>query len=378
MEIEKARSILELTHSAFVSMDEQGRIVYWNARAEEMFGHARAEVLGSALADTIIPPRYRESHWQGLRRFLDTGKGNVLDKRIELSALRADGSEFPIEITISALTEGSGWSFHAFIADISERWDAERERQRLLEELQHALAGSEHRLSVIVDALAEAVTIRGPEDRLVYANQAALDRLGFASVEELRNADPRALMGPYETVGEDGREIRMEDLPSVRLLRGEEPEPLLMRSVHRATGEEQWALLKATAVRDATGAVEAAVTIIEDVTAATRAALRMQFLAQASQVLASSLDYQETLRNVAGLAVPHRRLVRRRPVHRGRRARTGRRRAQRPHKARDRQPPARVRAGGAEPRPGDRAGAEHGRVDAVYGDSRRAAGGGGR
>jgi PAS domain S-box-containing protein len=158
--------------------------------------------------------------------------------------------------------------------------------------------------AVVMDALAEAVTIRGPEDRLVYANRAALDRLGFASVEDLRNADPQALMGPYETVGEDGREIRMEDLPSVRLLRGEEPEPLLLRSIQRSTGEEQWMLLKATAVRDETGAVEAAVTIIEDVTAATRSALRMKFLAQASQVLASSLDYQETLRNVAGLAVP--------------------------------------------------------------------------
>jgi PAS domain S-box-containing protein len=158
--------------------------------------------------------------------------------------------------------------------------------------------------ATIMDALAEAVTIRGPDDHLIYANRAALDRLGFASVEELSNADPQALMGPYEIAGEDGGEIRMEDLPSVRLLRGEEPDSLLLRFVHRATGEEQWALLKATAVRDATGEVEAAVTIIEDVTAATRAALRMKFLAQSSQVLAASLDYQETLRNVAGLAVP--------------------------------------------------------------------------
>jgi serine phosphatase RsbU (regulator of sigma subunit) len=112
-------------------------------------------------------------------------------------------------------------------------------------------------------------------------------------------------MGPYETVGEDGREIRIEDLPSVRLLRGEEPQPLLLRYVHRSTGEERWMLLKATAVRDASGSIESAVTIIEDVTAAKRSALRIEFLAQASQLLASSLDYQQTLRNVAGLAVPH-------------------------------------------------------------------------
>ena len=304
MELGQAQSVLELTHSAFVSMDEEGRIAYWNARAEEMFGYERKDVLGKVLADTIVPERYREAHRQGLRRFLDTGEGPALNKRVELSALRSDGREFPVEMTLSALPDQDRWSFHAFIADISERRDAEHERGLLLEELQGALKGSEQRLSVVVNALAEAVTIRGPDDHLIYANQAALDRLGFASLEDLRSADPRALMGPYETVGEDGREIRMEDLPSVRLLRGERPEPLLLRSVHRTTGEEQWALLKATAMRDAKGSIEAAVTIIEDVTATKRSALRMEFLAQSSQVLASSLDYQQTLRNVAGLAVP--------------------------------------------------------------------------
>jgi PAS domain S-box-containing protein len=304
MQPDQARAILELTQSAFVSMDEEGRIAYWNARAEEMFGYERKDVLGKALADTIIPERYRDAHRRGLRRFLKTGEGSLLDRRIELSALRRDGGELPVEITISALPEQGGWSFHAFIADISERRKAEHERALLLEELERALRGSEHRLAVVVDALAEAVTIRGADDHLIYANQAALDQLGFTSLEDLRKADPQALMGPYETVGEDGREIRMEDLPSVRLLRGEQPEPLLLRSVHRASGEELWALLKATAVLDASGSIEAAVTIIEDVTASKRSSLRIEFLAQAGQVLASSLDYQQTLRNVAGLAVP--------------------------------------------------------------------------
>jgi PAS domain S-box-containing protein len=178
------------------------------------------------------------------------------------------------------------------------------ERKPVLEKLERALRDREERLFVVMDALAEAVTIRGTDDHLIYANRAALDQLGFSSIEELRDADPQALMGPYETIGEDGREIRMEDLPSVRLLRGEEPEPLLLRSVHRTTGVELWALLKAAALRDAEGSIEAAVTIIEDVTASKRAALRMEFLAQAGQVLASSLDYQQTLRNVAGLVVP--------------------------------------------------------------------------
>ncbi len=162
----------------------------------------------------------------------------------------------------------------------------------------------DQRLSVILDSLAEAVTIRGPNNHLVYANQAALDRLGFDTAAELREADPQALMGPYETTDEFGGEIEMDDLPSVRLLRGENPEPLLMRSVNRESGEESWVLLKATAVRDDAGEIESAVTIIADVSESKRAALRMQLLTEVGDVLASSLDYQQTLRNVAGLAVP--------------------------------------------------------------------------
>jgi serine phosphatase RsbU (regulator of sigma subunit) len=162
----------------------------------------------------------------------------------------------------------------------------------------------DQRLSVILDALAEAVTIRARNNHLVYANQAALDRLDFDSVAELRDADPQALMGPYETTDEFGNEIDMDDLPSVQLLRGETPEPLLMRSVNRVSGAESWVLLKATAVRDDAGEIESAVTIIADVTEATRATQRVEFLARIGELLASSLDYQQTLRNVAGLAVP--------------------------------------------------------------------------
>ncbi len=304
MDITQAREILNLAHSAFISIDEEGVIVYWNIRAEEIFGLTREEAVGRTLVETVIPERYREAHREGMLRLRETGEGTVLNRRLELSALRAGGEEFPIELTISALDEGGRLSFHAFILDISERRAGERERQRLLDELQWALRGSEQRLEVIVNALAEAVTIRAPDDHVIYANQAALDRMGLASVEELRRADPRSLMGGFETVGEDGRQIRMEDLPSVRVLRGESPEPLMLRSVDRRTGDERWVLLKAAAVRDADGTVEAAVTIIEDVTSSKQAAMRMEFLARAAEILASSLDYQQTLQNVAGLAVP--------------------------------------------------------------------------
>lgn len=156
----------------------------------------------------------------------------------------------------------------------------------------------------VLDALAEAVTIRAPDNALIFANRAALDRMGIATLAELQKADPQTLMAGYETTDEHGQAISMHDLPSVRVLRGDNPEPLLMRTVDRATGKESWVVLKATALRDDDGTVRAAVTIIEDVTVARRASLRLALLARAAEILASSMDYEQTLRNVAGLAVP--------------------------------------------------------------------------
>lgn len=185
-----------------------------------------------------------------------------------------------------------------------ERTGAEAEPQTPAKGSPRSSRSREQYLDAIVNALAEAITIRGFDNRLIYANQAALDRLGFESIEQLASAHPNSLTGPYIMIAEDGHELTMDDLPSVRLLRGEQPEPLMLRSLDRRTREERWVLLKATAVLDHAGHIEAAATIIEDVTTAKRAALRMEFLARAGQVLASSLDYQQTLRNVAGLAVP--------------------------------------------------------------------------
>jgi PAS domain S-box-containing protein len=299
-----AHEVLDTAHNAVVSMDATGTITYWNPAAERMFGIARADASGMVVADTIIPERYRDAHWRGLRRFLETGEGPVLRQRVELSAVRSDGTEFPIEMTISAQRDGDDWSFHAFIQDVSERKRMEEERRVRLSELEASLEGSEQRFEAVLGVLAEAVTIRDPRDRIIYANRAALAQLGFESVEELRRAKPAEIMGDFTVSGEDGQPLTMDDVPSVRIFRGESPGPVVMHTVNRETGDEQWVLLKATPLLNAAGEVEAAVTVIEDITTAKRAEQRAKFLAEASRILGSSLDYQRTLRNVANLAVP--------------------------------------------------------------------------
>lgn len=296
--------ILDRAHSAVVSMDEDGRVTYWNPSAEAMFGVAREDALGRAVADLIVPERLRAAHLAGLRRFLATGEARVLDRRIELAGLRADGTEFPTEMTLSAFQDAGRWTFHAFIHDISERKQSEMEHQRLLDELQRALHNSERRFDAIVGSLSDAVTIRDRHHRFLYANAAALAHLGFSTWEELQATAPAEIMADYDVWREDGSEVTMDDIPSVRILRGESAEPLLIRTVDRKTGVQHWNLLKAAPLLDEAGEVEATIMIIEDVTEQKRAERHNAFLAQASAVLASSLDYEQTLRNVAELTVP--------------------------------------------------------------------------
>jgi PAS domain S-box-containing protein len=185
-----------------------------------------------------------------------------------------------------------------------ELTEAEREREQLVQELRRALRGSERRFEAIVGSLVDAVTIRDREHRFLYANRAAIAHLGFDSWEQLRETPPAQIMKDYMVWDEHGEPIAMEDIPSVRILRGEPAEPLLIRTVHRETGAQRWNLLKAAPLLDEAGEVEATITIIEEVTERRRAELREAFLAQASAALAASLDYEQTLRSVAALAVP--------------------------------------------------------------------------
>ena len=175
---------------------------------------------------------------------------------------------------------------------------------QLLRDLRHALLGSEHLFDAVVGALNDAVTIRDRDNRIVYANRAALDHMGFASWAEMRDVPARRIMSDYDVTDEQGQPVTMEQIPSVRLLRGEATEPLLIRTVHRHTGVVNWNLLKASPLRSSEGPIEATITIIEDVTDQRLAQLRAAYVARATSVLAASLDYERTLQNVAELAVP--------------------------------------------------------------------------
>jgi PAS domain S-box-containing protein len=131
---ERTRAILEAALDSIITMDHNGRVIDVNRAAEATFGYSREQAAGRPLAELIVPPELRERHRAGLRRYLETGQSRILDQRIELEGMRADGSRFPVELTVCRLGRQEPPRFAGFMRDITARRDAETERRRLVTE----------------------------------------------------------------------------------------------------------------------------------------------------------------------------------------------------------------------------------------------------
>lgn len=128
-------AILQCSLDCIVTIDSDGLIMEFNPAAEETFGHTRIEVLGKKMANLIVPPALRDAHEQGMRHYLASGEGTVLNKRIEITAIRSNGQEFPVELAIAPFRIEGKEAFTAFIRDITDRKRAEetlRETERQL------------------------------------------------------------------------------------------------------------------------------------------------------------------------------------------------------------------------------------------------------
>ena len=121
-------AILDTSLDCIITMDHQGNVVEFNPAAERTFGHRRERVIGRQLADIIIPVSLRERHLHGMAHYLATGEGPVLGKRLELPALRADGTEFPVEVAITRIPTDGPPLFTAYLRDVSEHKRIEQHR----------------------------------------------------------------------------------------------------------------------------------------------------------------------------------------------------------------------------------------------------------
>jgi PAS domain S-box-containing protein len=121
------RATLEASIDCVIAMDHRGHVIEFNPAAERVFGYATAEAVGREMAELIVPPALRERHREGLRRYLDTGRPRVLDRRIQVEAMRRDGSTFPAELTITRIEVPGEPVFTGHLRDITERVRAEAE-----------------------------------------------------------------------------------------------------------------------------------------------------------------------------------------------------------------------------------------------------------
>ena len=172
---ERMRSVLESALDCVVAMDHEGRIVEFNPAAEKTFRYQRSEAVGQLLADLIIPEPFRERHQRGLSHYLATGEGPVLGKRIEMTAMRADGSEFLSELAITRMGSQEPPMFTGFIRDITERQESEK-----------MLRASEERYRTLFESNPSPMWVYDTETLAFLAvNQAAVRHYGYSRGEFL-------------------------------------------------------------------------------------------------------------------------------------------------------------------------------------------------
>lgn len=166
---EKRRLIMSGALDAIITIDIKGMVTFWNPQAEVIFGWKETEVLGKKLSDLIVPEKFRKYHDEGIKKYLKTGEGKAINALLDLSAVRQNGEEFPIELTVIPIKQGSEEFFCAFIREITQRKRAEQEKNILQKTLENSL---------------NEIYVFDPETfKFVYVNKGALLNIGYSENE---------------------------------------------------------------------------------------------------------------------------------------------------------------------------------------------------
>ncbi len=270
----RVRAIIDTALDAFVGVDAEGLITDWNPRAEEIFGWTRAQVLGKTVTETIIPPRFRQAHQNGMRRFGVAGSSGVVGKRLQLFALRSNGVEFPVEMTIGLINAGDTHFFGTFIQDISQR-----------KEIEDALARERELLDVVLDSIDVGVVVCSREGEVTMFNRAARDIHGLPSAPrpDDRWADHyRLFLGDGETP------IAPEQSPLFRALGGELVENMEV-VVRPLDGTPRFLFASGRALHAQDGTGIGAVIALKDVTVLKESARRLEASERSLRTITNNL-----------------------------------------------------------------------------------------
>jgi PAS domain S-box-containing protein len=242
----RIRAVIDSALDAVIGMDSQGLITDWNPRAEMMFGWARSEVIGNKLANIIVPLPYREPHNRGLKRLIESGHGPFINRQIEITALRRDGTEFPIELQVTPLQIGDKLFFNAFIADISSRKKA---------------AETQRQLAAIVEHSTDSIISLDLNNRITGWNEGARQIYGYSAEDMI--GKPVSILNSPLLHDEEAQLLekiktgeRIESFETVR---------------RRSDGRDIHISLTISPIKDATGKTIGASRIARDITERKRA-----------------------------------------------------------------------------------------------------------
>jgi PAS domain S-box-containing protein len=167
-------AVIEGALDCIISMDQGGLVTEFNPAAERTFGYSRSEALGQPLADLIIPHSFRTAHCEGLKRYLATGEAPVIGRRLEMTAMRSDGTLFPVELIVTRSTSKAHPIFTGFVRDLTEQRRVER-----------ALAKSEARFRRLLEAGIIGILTADVRGNVLDANATFLELVGY-SADEVR------------------------------------------------------------------------------------------------------------------------------------------------------------------------------------------------
>jgi PAS domain S-box-containing protein len=272
----RLRATIEASVDCVITIDAHSTILEFNAAAEQTFGYAREEVIGKPLTETIIPPSLREAHLRGIRASLKGGPGKLLGRRVEMPAMRADSSEFPVELTITRINSQNPPLFTAYLRDITERKQAEaalRESETKLKQAQQLANIGYWERDLVADRITwskETVRILGLESFRGVPNQAQL----------------------LEFIHPDDR--RRHQQVFSQALQGERLFDVEVRFV-RPDGDIRFVHVRDEIVRDESGKPIRMFGAVQDITDRERAEANTRALLQISEKLHGTLDIDALL-----------------------------------------------------------------------------------